>query len=63
MNITEIGNNVVFNDYGLVFHKCFVETYRGKPTCHVKRMLEHYAEEVQDQIIAYLKENKIIPDW
>lgn len=45
----------------LIFHKSFVDNYRGMTKIQARRKLKkHYTRSPQNQIIRYLSENKIL---
>ncbi len=49
---------------GLVFHKSFVNTYKGMTLINARRELKRwYTKSQQDAILKYLKEQKIIINY
>lgn len=57
---SEDNNNVVFPG-GYVFHKCFVNAYKGMYIVQVRRKLKvYYTKSMQNTIIHYLKDKGLI---
>ncbi len=56
----EIGESIVF-DMGFVFHKSFLNTYRGMNTIQVRQKIKkYYTHGQQDVIIRVLKAKQVI---
>jgi hypothetical protein len=52
-------NNVIIGNF--VFHKSFVNTYKGMTKIQARRKLkEYYTRSAQNRIIHYLSENRIL---
>ena len=63
VEIKEVGNNIIVESdtNSFIFHKSFVNSYRGMNTIQVRRLLKHYyTRSIQDNIIRYLKEKQVI---
>lgn len=57
----ERGNNVIFPKIGFVFHKSFVNRFRGKCVINSKRIMKHqYTHSEKDEIVHYLKSKGIV---
>lgn len=60
---SEIGESIFFHKTGHVFHRSFARRFYGCDIPSARRKLKWFGHAQQDEVIHYLKEKKIIPEF